>query len=151
MRKFGKLNSISALSSNLMTKLFNFSSPYEASIFAFWPKIVDTETAKFLLPTKISSFKNYTKKYETTLYLTAPHPAIALSFEYKKHLLIQKINQYFGKEVIHHIKYISTCSSSNIEEQIEENSLEINNIEMVSDDQLNESLNTIFAMIKSKD
>jgi hypothetical protein len=151
MRKFGKLASISDLSSNIMTRILSFSSHYEAKIFAFWPKIVDAESAKFLSPTKISSFKNYTKKFETTLYLTASHPAIALSFEYKKHLLIERINQYFGQEIIHHIKYISTCNLQQIEEEIISKELDISDVKMVSDDEINQSLNTILAMIKSKD
>ena len=89
-----------------------------ADMLAMWEKIVGEQMASYTCPEKMEfSGKN---RDNAVLRLRVPNGAFALEVQHRKNLLIQRINAYFGYNVVADIKIIQD-GNWNFEKNVKNN------------------------------
>lgn len=90
-------NSISSITKELLKPALKYNSKIEADILLNWDNIISNELRQIVSLKKISYVNKkseFIKLYITTL------PENSVEVSYKKDLIIERVNFFFGKEVV---------------------------------------------------
>lgn len=107
------LSGLSQTLSPLIKNLLGAKGLAEGDLLANWQNIVGAEMAEYSLPQKIEFKKN--TKLGGILSLITPNGAFALEIQHKEPLIIEKINAFFGYQIVAKIKILQNNTSFNLQ------------------------------------
>lgn len=92
-----------------------------------WPKIIGSKFASYAAPVNIRSIRDQQQKFKNILYLTSKNSSKASFLKFNEKYIIDRINQFYGYKLVHHLKV-------NIVPSYKSNKLQLNKMSVSKDE-----------------